>query len=46
MPKSRKELEEEFEMAVDEKFTVLLNDGTEVELCPGGKKRQVTLDNL
>ncbi|TNV74890.1 hypothetical protein FGO68_gene13970 [Halteria grandinella] len=46
VPKSRKELEEEFEMAVDEKFTVLLNDGTEVELCPGGKKRQVTLDNL
>jgi hypothetical protein len=37
---------EEFESAVDEKFSVLLNDGTEVELCPGGRKRKVTLENL
>jgi len=27
-------------------FTTLLSDGKEVELCPGGKNRQVTFDNV
>jgi uncharacterized membrane protein YebE (DUF533 family) len=41
-----KELEEEFNCTVDEKFVTLLSDGSEVELCIGGRQRQVTLENL
>ena len=40
------ELEEEFNSTVDEKFVTLLSDGYEVELCVGGRQRNVTLDNL
>ena len=40
------ELEEEFNCTVDEKFVTLLSDGSEVELCVGGRHRKVTLDNL
>ena len=31
---------------VDERFVTLISDGTEVEMCLGGKDKKVTLENL
>lgn len=36
----------EFNENVDERFVTLLSDGTEVELCLGGRKKKVTIQNL
>lgn len=33
-------------MAVDQRFVTILSDGTEIDLCPNGSKKQVTLENL
>ena len=38
--------EEEFGASVNEFFVTFLSDGSEIELCPGGKSKQVTLENL
>lgn len=46
LAKNAKKLKpEEFNEGVDEVFATFLSDGTLVELCPGGKEKQVTLDN-
>jgi len=37
---------EEFEAGVDQSFVTLLSNGSEVQLCKGGKAKQVTKDNL
>lgn len=33
--------DEEFDMTVDQNFTTVLSDGTEVILCPDGENRKV-----
>ena len=39
-------MEEEFYASVDQYFVTLLTDGSEVELCSGGRKKKLTLENL
>ena len=38
--------EETFEYGVDEYFVTILSNGTQVELCPGGKSKRVTKQNF
>ena len=38
--------DEDFSAAVDQNFTAVLSNGTEVELCPDGESKKVKKDNI
>jgi HECT-domain (ubiquitin-transferase) len=45
-PSGQTYTEDDFYANVDERFVILQSDGTEKELCIGGRHKKVTMENL